>query len=322
MKRLTQIEAAELLRRSEVVAIPTETVYGLAADARCDVAVGKIFKAKGRPADNPLIVHIGAVSQVDELATNVSQKARLLMDRFWPGPLTVILPSNGCVSSLVTAGLKSVGVRMPDHPQTLALLQALKVPLAAPSANLSGKPSPTTAAHVAFDLKGRIPGVLDGGVCQVGLESTVIDMTKETPVILRPGGIDQAEIEAVIGCVEVATGSEEKPKSPGMKYTHYAPDAQVYVVKGSRVYMEKMVRQYGQEGNLVGVLSVDANGGDFPSAKYVKNIGFKGKHLYAALRDCDAKGIDVVLCEWVSDAAVMDRLLKASEERVLNEVED
>ncbi|MCL2560613.1 MAG: L-threonylcarbamoyladenylate synthase [Turicibacter sp.] len=322
MKTLTIEEANELLAAGEVVAIPTETVYGLAADARSDAAVRKIFTAKGRPADNPLIVHIGDIGQVDELVTGVTDKARLLMTHFWPGPLTVILPSTNRVSNLVTAGLTTLGLRMPSHETASELLRTSGIPLAAPSANLSGKPSPTSAAHVRHDMTGRIAGVVDGGVCNVGLESTVIDMTSDMPVILRPGGVSQAQIEAVIGSVDVAEGSAEKPRSPGMKYTHYSPDAQVYLVDGSDLYFERMIDKYQHNGLKVGVLCGDLHIAKYPIGVVTKGIGNQGRHLYAALRAFDAQGVEVVLCEFFEDAAVMNRLLKASEERVLREVED
>jgi len=322
MKNLTIKEATDLLLDGEVVAIPTETVYGLAGDARSDGAVSKIFTAKGRPSDNPLIVHIGEMSQVDELATAISEKARLLMDHFWPGPLTIILPSTGKVSELVTAGLTTVGLRMPSHSVALELLRTSGMPLAAPSANLSGKPSPTSVSHVKHDLEGRIAGVIDGGVCEVGLESTVIDMSTDVPIILRPGGISKGQIEGVMGQVEVSDCSSERPKAPGMKYAHYAPDARVYLVEGDEVYFEKMIQRFKAEGFKVGVLCPDTARKKCGVAEVVKGIGEKGTHLYAALREFDAQGVDVVLCEFFDDMAVMNRLRKASEERVLSEVAD
>lgn len=322
MKKLTIKEAAELLLDDEAIAMPTETVYGLAADARSDGAVHKIFEAKGRPTDNPLIVHIGDVDQVEQLATDVSQKAYLLMDRFWPGPLTIILPSAGMVSELVTAGLTTVGLRMPSHPVALELLRTAGIPLAAPSANRSGKPSPTRAQHVIHDMAGRILGVVDGGICDVGLESTVIDMTLETPVILRPGGISKAQIESVIGAVNISNEQSEQPKSPGMKYAHYAPNATVYLVKGDHTYFEEIVRRFKEEGCKIGVLCLDTAREKYPLADVVKGIGVQGKHLYAALREFDAQGVDVILSDHFDDEAVMNRLMKASEERVLSDVED
>ena len=322
MKNLTLKEATDLLIKGEVVAIPTETVYGLAADALSHAAVSKIFKAKGRPADNPLIVHIGHVEQVEDLVTHVSKKTRLLMAHFWPGPLTLILPSAGIVSHLVTAGLTTVGVRMPSHNMTLKLLRTSGIPLAAPSANLSGKPSPTSVEHVKHDMHGRIPGVIDGGVCEIGLESTVIDMTSAIPIILRPGGISKGQIEAIIGRVEMSEEKPENPKAPGMKYTHYSPNASVYLVKGSQNHFEKMIHQFKGKGLKVGVLCLDTTKYHHQVANVVKSVGEKGQNLYAGLRALDEKQVDVVLCEFFDDVAVMNRLLKASEERILNEVEN
>jgi L-threonylcarbamoyladenylate synthase len=322
MRNLTIKEAVDLLIDGEIIAIPTETVYGLAADARNDVAVSQIFKAKGRPSDNPLIVHIGDVAQVDSLAINVSERARLLMDHFWPGPLTIILPSAGVVSELVTAKLSTVGLRMPAHDGALQLLRMSGLPLAAPSANISGKPSPTHAKHVAHDMEGRIAGVVDGGVCEVGLESTVIDMSLDVPVILRPGGISKEQIESVIGHIDVSESSSEQPKAPGMKYAHYAPDASVYIVKGQSRYFEKVILDFKEKKCKVGVLCLDTVREKYQLADVVKGIGEKGKNLYAALRQFDEQSVDVVLCEFFADVAVMNRLMKASEERVLSEVED
>lgn len=324
MKNLTVKEANELILDGNVVGIPTETVYGLAANARSDVAVSKIFEAKGRPSDNPLIVHIGDISQVDNLVTKVSPKARLLMDYFWPGALTIILPSSGVVSHLVTAGLTTVGLRMPSHEIALELLRLSGVPLAAPSANRSGKPSPTCAKHVMHDMKGRIAGVVDGGISDVGLESTVIDMTTDVPVILRPGGVSKEAIESVIGCVDISDNNGHKPKSPGMKYVHYAPNANIYIVKGGSIYFEKTVERFKEDGLKIGVLCLDHARKKYALAGVVKVIGIgeKGKNLYAALREFDRQDVDIILSESFDDEAVMNRLMKASEERILSEVEN
>src|SRR5690606_22423426 len=221
-------QAAALLRQGKVVAFPTETVYGLGADARSDEAVSRIFQAKGRPSDNPLIVHIAELSQLEELVESVPPEARLLMDRLWPGPLTLVLPAKeGAVSSKVTAGLSTVAVRMPDHPVALELIRASGCPLAAPSANRSGRPSPTTARHVMDDLQGLADGVLDGGATGVGLESTVVETEERRMVVLRPGGISVEELRSFGVNVELdralSVPTEAAPRSPGMKYTHYAP---------------------------------------------------------------------------------------------------
>jgi len=319
MKHLTIKEATDLLINGEVVAIPTETVYGLAADARSDVAVSKIFEAKGRPSDNPLIVHIGDIAQVDSLATDVSKKARLLMDHFWPGPLTVILSSAGIISELVTAGLTTVGLRMPNHNIALKLLRKSDIPLAAPSANVSGTPSPTRPVHVVQDMKGRIAGVVDGGICDIGLESTVIDMTTDIPVILRPGSITRAEIETVIGDVDSSDATSEKPKAPGMKYAHYSPTAKIFIVRGSLSFFRSIIQEHKWNGLKVGVLCHASSQILYKRAHIVLPLGKQGKNLYYSLREFDNQGADVILSEDFGNEAVMNRLLKASENRVISE---
>lgn len=322
MKILETKEAVDLLKKGEVVAIPTETVYGLAADARSNKAVSKIFEAKGRPADNPLIVHIGSITQVDNLAINVNKNARLLMEHFWPGPLTIILQSSSIVSELTTAGLPTVGLRMPNHKVTLELLRTSGLPLAAPSANISGKPSPTSIDHVIYDMKSRISGVVDGGVCEFGIESTVIDMTSDVPVILRPGNISKQKIETIIGPVDSSDKDTHRPKAPGMKYKHYSPKAKVFIVKGSLDFFKATIQSYQKKNKLkVGVLCQESTKNLYKQADLIELIGSKGKNLYAALRSFDAQHIDVILSEYFNDEAVMNRLLKASEERILSEVE-
>ena len=329
MKMLTIREAINLLEVGEIVAIPTETVYGLAADARCDNAVNKIFKAKKRPSDNPLIVHIGELAQVDILATDVSEKARLLMDHFWPGPLTIILPCAGVVSKLVTAGLKTVALRMPNHKAALKILRTSGIPLAAPSANISGKPSPIRPEHVVHDMENRIAGVIAGGVCEIGLESTVIDMTTSTPVILRPGNVTQKEIEAIIGPINIPDESISlsdfvniHPKSPGTKYTHYAPNAELFIVRGSLNFFKSIIVDNKKKGLKVGVLCHMSNHNFYRRAHVSLAISNNGRKLYETLRNFDKYEVDIILSEEFDDVAVMDRLMKASKERVLIEVED
>jgi L-threonylcarbamoyladenylate synthase len=320
-----------LLREKEVVAFPTETVYGLGADATSDVAVSKIFAAKGRPSDNPLIVHIGAVSQLDTVVSEVPDVARRLMDAFWPGPLTVILPKQVGLSPEVTAGLETVGVRLPSHPVALALLRAVNLPIAAPSANVSGRPSPTTADHVAEDLDGRIAGIVDGGGAEIGLESTVIDCTTPTPVILRPGAVTREAMEALIGpvdMVKVRKDSDFAPKSPGMKYKHYAPRAPMAVVKGSDVFFRQIIEEARQQGKRVGILVTEESKGAY-EADVVLTCGTKqdlssiATKLYDALRAFDQYDIDVIYCEHFPEtglgAAIMNRVLKASGDWVIEE---
>ncbi|HHW13844.1 MAG TPA: threonylcarbamoyl-AMP synthase [Firmicutes bacterium] len=226
--------AGEVLRQGGLVAFPTETVYGLGADALNPRAVRRIFAAKGRPADNPLIVHVAEREMLQGLVSGIPAVGRALMDRFWPGPLTLVLPKGERVPDEVTAGLPSVGIRMPDHDVALGLIAAAGVPVAAPSANRSGRPSPTTAAHVWEDLQGRVEIILDGGPTGVGVESTVVDVTGSVPVLLRPGGLPVEEIELVAGRVAVDPALQgkkvDRPRAPGMKYTHYAPRAPLTLV--------------------------------------------------------------------------------------------
>ncbi|MEH6956774.1 L-threonylcarbamoyladenylate synthase, partial [Neobacillus drentensis] len=231
------VDAANFLRDNEVVALPTETVYGLGGNAESDVAVAKIFAAKGRPSDNPLIIHIADKKQLSTFVAEVPDKAEVLMEAFWPGPLTIIFKKKeGVLAESATAGLATIAVRMPDHPVALALLKCCGLPIAAPSANSSGKPSPTNAQHVLDDLNGKIAGVIDGGATGIGVESTVIDCTEAIPVILRPGGVTKEQLKAVIGEVRVdaaLTDEAARPKAPGMKYQHYAPNAPLYMVSGT-----------------------------------------------------------------------------------------
>ena len=246
--------AAALLRGGELVAIPTETVYGLAANALDGDAVARIFLAKGRPQDNPLIVHIAGLDQWDPLVAGVPPAARRLAERFWPGPLTVILPKSDLIPPQVSAGLPTVAVRFPDHPVAQAVIRQAGVPLAAPSANLSGGPSPTCFAHVAADMHGRVAALLDGGPCGVGVESTVVSLAGERPRLLRPGGITPSQLESALGPVEidsaVTSRLEEgrKAPSPGMKYKHYAPKAPITLLKGKGDAYADYVNQHNAPG--------------------------------------------------------------------------
>ncbi len=240
--------AAELIRAGEVVGMPTETVYGLAANALNGEAVKKIFLAKGRPQDNPLIVHIADFDQIYDLCPAVPPQAKLLADAFWPGPLTMIVPKGDCIPDEVSCGLDTVGIRLPSHPMARALIRESGVPLAAPSANTSGRPSTTTAAHVMHDMDGKIAAVLDGGACGVGVESTVITLALERPRLLRPGGITLEQLRSVLGEVDVdralyeKIGDDVKVSAPGMKYRHYAPKAPVTVVRGDPAGHGKVYR--------------------------------------------------------------------------------
>lgn len=340
LQSCTQIvDAARMLRAGDVVAFPTETVYGLGANALSDEAVEKIFLAKGRPSDNPLIVHIGEKSQLSTVAGAIPEKGEQLMEAFWPGPLTVILPKTEGVAPLVTAGLESIGVRMPDHPIALALIREAGVPIAAPSANRSGRPSPTTAAHVLADMEGRVAGVLDGGATGVGVESTVIDVTVEPPIILRPGGITREQLEAVIGEVDLdpafQVDAAAAPRAPGMKYTHYAPEGEMWLVEGEREKvrekMADMLHQAKQQGCKTGVLATAetyAYWRQHPDADVVLSVGSHAdlegvaQQLYASLRSFDDHQAQFIVGETFSrkglGMAVMNRLEKAAGGRILH----
>ena len=317
-------EAAALLRSNEVVAFPTETVYGLGANARSDEAVKKIFEAKGRPSDNPLIIHIANMEMIEELAEHVPDKARKLMDAFWPGPLTLIFPKKEGLSQAATPGLDTVAVRMPDHVLALALIEAAGLPIAAPSANLSGKPSPTTAQHVEKDLNGRIRCIVDGGETGVGVESTVVDCTADIPVILRPGGVTKEEIERVIGSVSedpALHNATDIPKSPGMKYTHYAPNAPFVLVDGSKELIQQLVNEKRHNGYQVGILTTEENEGYYDADMVVacgkrQVLETVAANLYDALRTFNEGKVDFIYGEMFPNSgigsAIMNRLLKAA----------
>lgn len=248
------VQAGKLLAEGELVVIPTETVYGLGADAMNRQAVLNIFKAKGRPQDNPLIVHICEMKQLEDLCQDIPESAYKLAEAFWPGPLTMILKRKPCVPDEVTAGLDTVAVRMPSHPAAREIIRQSGTTIAAPSANLSGKPSPTRAQHAYDDLNGRVAMVVDGGPCQVGVESTVITLAGDHPVLLRPGGVTVEQLEAVIGPVVIHSAVTDKLKegqvaaSPGMKYKHYAPKAQVILLEGTSQQYVSYVNAHAQKG--------------------------------------------------------------------------
>lgn len=327
-------EASGILRQGGLVAFPTETVYGLGANALDINAVAGIFHAKGRPADNPLIVHIANRCQMGQLAKNIPEEALTLAHAFWPGPLTLVLESREIVPRVVTGGLDSVGLRVPAHPVALALLRESGLPLAAPSANLSGRPSPTTSAHVLDDLDGRIDAVLDGGPCGVGVESTVLDIRGGRPLLLRPGGVTPAQIERVLGraCpVAFWSGGETAaPPSPGLKYVHYAPQAPLWLVRGGPDAVQRMLKtmrdDFASRGQNVGLL-LSAETAAALGETEAEVLGSRDEpdvmaaNLYAALRRFDARGTDVILAEGFSDRgmglALMNRLVKAAGPRLI-----
>lgn len=331
--------AARLLAEGQLVAFPTETVYGLGANALDITAVRGIFAAKGRPGDNPLIVHIHDRSQLDGIC-EVNDTALRLMDAFWPGPLTIILPRKAAVPDVVTANLDTVAVRMPSHPVALAMLKACNLPVAAPSANRSGKPSPTSARHVFDDMEGRIPLIIDGGKSDVGLESTVISLVGEKPCILRPGGVTKAMLEAVIGPVDLAGSilrpleKGEKALSPGMMYKHYSPDGQVTLIEGEEsAVVEALRRLYAHaesEGHRACVMCftehvealADCHPHDIGSKADPAEVAHR---LFATLRALDDEKMDVIFSEVVPPEgvglAVMNRLGRAAAFRTVNAAE-
>lgn len=330
-------EAARLIRAGEVVGFPTETVYGLGADATNADAIDKIFRAKGRPGDNPLIVHISELEQIKSVIRgDMPENARRLAEAYWPGPLTMIFEKGESIPLRVTAGLDSVAVRFPSHKIARALIAESGVPIAAPSANLSGKPSPTLAKHVMRDMDGRIPLIIDGGACEVGLESTVVD-ARTTPVrVLRPGGITPKMIADVIGEVEV-DGSVLRPlkegesvRSPGMKYKHYAPDGSLVIVKGSEnAVAREICAMYDETPGQKRILALEGHIPLYGGRKTV-SLGEDAKdianRLFDALREMDEEGVTAIFSEAVEadgiGLAVMNRLGRAAAFHIVEARED
>ena len=324
--------AAKIIKKGGLVAFPTETVYGLGADAFNSEAVMKVFEVKERPADNPIIVHVSSKAQVCMLAKEVPEEAERLMDAFWPGPLTVVLRKVDRLPGVVTAGLDTVAVRMPNHKVALALIEEAETPIAAPSANLAGKPSPTTAQHVIDDLAGRIDMILDAGPTRIGVESTVVDVTSSPPQILRPGGTPYEKIKEVLGEVKlhpVAVAdrptSVAEARSPGMKHRHYAPNAQLIVVEGEIknviAKILEIANSHLKEGKKVGILTTDEtkdayNVGIVKSLGSRRNLSSIAKNLFKLLREFDEEKVDIIIAEGVPlkdlGLAVMNRLRKAS----------
>lgn len=323
-------EAARLLLANEIVAIPTETVYGLAANALSDAAVPKIFAAKGRPQDNPLISHISSLDMLPMVVRQVTDDAYRLAKAFWPGPLTVILPRADALSDAVCAGLETASVRMPSHPVARAVIEAAGVPLAAPSANLSGSPSPTTASDVLADMNGRIPLVLDGGACGVGVESTVVSLAGKTPILLRPGYITREQIASVLGrdvalsdAVLRPLQAGQKAASPGMKYRHYAPKADVIIVKGDWEAYKHYVGQRAAPGVFALCFAGEETALPCPCVPYGRadSPEEQAQSLFSALRRLDAEGAHTVYARCPAEngvaLAVYNRLLRAAAFRVV-----
>lgn len=317
--------AVELIKNGELVVIPTETVYGLASNALDGKAVSKIFAAKGRPQDNPLIVHIADISEADNLVSSFPEKAEVLTEKFWPGPLTIILPKSDIVPEEVTAGLDTVAIRMPSHPLARKIISLSGVPLAAPSANRSGSPSPTSVCHVIEDMGGRVKAVVDGGNCTVGVESTVISFAQEKPRLFRPGAVTTEEIEDLIGDIEIdkAVYSKPdgaiKPSSPGMKYKHYSPRADVIMVSGSQEkYINFVKEQCGREGAYALCYDEDVPFLGARALSYGKKDDFseQARKLFSCFRKLDSMGAEIIFARAPERTgmglAVYNRLIRAA----------
>ena len=323
---------AELLKEGKTVIFPTETVYGLGANALDENAVKKIYEAKGRPSDNPLIVHIYDREEVRDLAKDISNKAEIVMDKFWPGPITIILNKKDIVPNTTSGGLDTVAIRMPSHKIARELIKQSGLPIAAPSANISGRPSPTKGNHVKEEMDGRVSGIVLGGNCDFGLESTVLDLTGEVPMILRPGSITKEDLEEVLGEVLVDPSllkkeDNKKAKAPGMKYTHYSPDADVYIVSGKDKdvinKINQIIRENSENGIKSGVMCVEKNkklyeGEVISLGNTLEEIG---SNLFDVLREMDKRNVDIVYSEAFEmtgvGQAIMNRLLKSAGYKVI-----
>lgn len=331
-------EAVRVIREGGLVAFPTETVYGLGGNGLRPEVSKKIYAAKGRPSDNPLILHIAERKQLDRIARGVSEKSERLADSFWPGPLTMIFEKASCVPYETTGGLDTIAVRMPDHTGALEFLKQAGVPVAAPSANTSGRPSPTKAAHVREDLHGIIDMVIDGGDVGIGYESTILDMTETIPVILRPGAVTKKMLSDVIGEVvmdpALMSVGRDRPRAPGMKYRHYAPNAEMIVFQGSLAAVadriQKQVRSYVCDGSYkteeIGILAAEETAGSYPEGQVVsagsRKKGTVGRMIYGALRKFDELHVKIILSESFYELeqqeAIMNRLLKAAGQRTID----
>ncbi|GAB6179311.1 L-threonylcarbamoyladenylate synthase [Desulfotomaculum defluvii] len=330
-------QAAEIIKKGGLVAFPTETVYGLGANGLDSKAVASIYRAKGRPSDNPLILHVADTGMVKELSADLPQKALLLMKLFWPGPLTLVVPKAKHIPVEVTGGLDTVAVRMPDHPVALALIRASGVPIAAPSANQSGLPSPTTAEHVKADLQGRIDAILDGGPAGLGLESTVLDITSPVPVILRPGGVTYEQLKDVLSDIIIDPSvlgqklpKDQVPRSPGMKYRHYAPTSPVILFEGEPQRVKATITERAgkllDQGQKVGILVSEEHIQGYPTQAKILTMGSRtnpasaAAELFKRLREFDQLQVNVILAEGIETTgiglAVMNRLRRASVEKL------
>lgn len=328
-------EAGKIVRDGGLVAFPTETVYGLGGDGLNPDSSRKIYAAKGRPSDNPLIIHIAELKDLFSITTDVSEKALMLAENFWPGPLTMILKKSSNVPYETTGGLDTVAVRMPDNRIALELIKHSGGFIAAPSANLSGRPSPTEASHVREDMDGRIEMIIDGGSSTIGLESTIVDMTEEVPIILRPGFISMKSLSRVVGDVVydpaiLDADSDTAPRAPGMKYRHYAPKGDLSIVKGDKdkviAYIRKQTEEALKNGERVGIIATEETYLNY-NATVVENIGSRddeaviARRLYAVLRDFDVENVTRIYSEEFNTPnmgqAIMNRLMKAAGHHII-----
>ena len=328
-------EAGALLKSGALVAFPTETVYGLGANALDEKASAQIYAAKGRPSDNPLIIHIADMEKLAYITAEIPTAAIKLAEKFWPGPLTMVLKKSDVVPLGTTGGLNTVAVRMPSHPIALEMIRAGGGYIAAPSANTSGRPSPTLASHVADDMDGIIPMILDGGAVGIGIESTIVDLTEEIPTILRPGFITKEMLEEVVGEVQIDKGLEADaktpPKAPGMKYRHYAPKAELLIVEGAEDAVIKkinaLVKEKEAQGIVAGVIGTEETVSKY-QAGIVKSMGTRtdeisiSSHLYGILREFDESDAEVIYSESFEEgamgSAIMNRLLKAAGHKIIS----
>ena len=332
-------QAAEILKSGGLVAFPTETVYGLGGDATDKEASRKIYAAKGRPSDNPLIVHIASFSQLEDITVNLPKTAKLLADAFWPGPLTMVCNKNQVIPYETTGGLDTVAVRMPNNPVALALIKESGCMIAAPSANTSGRPSPTKASHVYEDLSGKIDAILDGGPVDIGLESTIVDLTEDVVTILRPGFINMDMLKAVVGQVRMDPGivfndegttSGAKPKAPGMRYKHYAPKGDLTIVDGEEDKVVSTINQLATEatdkGSKVGIIATSETADRYGIGQVLiigdrADEGSIAHNLYDILRQFDDLEVDIIYSESFSTPrmgqAIMNRLLKAAGQKTI-----
>lgn len=327
-------EAAAIIKNGGLVAFPTETVYGLGADGLNEKSVKKIYLAKERPSDNPLILHIGNIGQMDSLVREIPEVAWKCIEEFWPGPLTIIFKKSNIIPDIITAGGDSVAIRMPESSIARSLINLSSTPIAAPSANRSGRPSPTSAEHVKEDMLGKIDMIIDGGETGIGLESTVLDLSVEIPIILRPGGISYEDLKTIIPNLledKANLQSHQRPKSPGQKYRHYAPNSEMIVFQGDLDDMvdniNKNIEKYISQGKKVGVMGTDETVEEYSKA-LVKSLGSRkdkktiASNLFKVLREFDSLDVDIILAESVEldniGKAIMNRMMKASSGKIIS----